>query len=92
MAKWIDADELKNAIHESYNPYQDYWAGTISRMHELIDEQPTVDAVEVVRCKDCRHKDFRYYNKQEVYCYKLSRSMCAKDFCCLGTKMDGGDE
>ena len=43
MARSIDADELKSAICESYNPYQEYWAGTISRMHNLIDEQPTVD-------------------------------------------------
>lgn len=30
------------------------------RLDELIDEQPTVDAVEVVRCRDCK---YIYFNK-----------------------------
>lgn len=42
----IDADRFKAYIQDEYICYD----------HTLtdIDAQPTVDAVEVVRCKDCR--------------------------------------
>lgn len=38
----IDADKLKDIISDTW-------------VLDRIDEQPTVDAVEVVRCKDCIH-------------------------------------
>ena len=57
MSRLIDVDELKEAI----NSLTDYGCGGhydgARQMQEdclnLIDEQPTVDVVEVVRCKDC---------------------------------------
>lgn len=48
----IDANELKMA-----------WDGIDGKMHTpvaiiraLIDDAPTIDAVPVVRCKECKHK------------------------------------
>lgn len=29
---------------------------TIGEMEKVVDEQPTIDAVPVVRCKDCKHR------------------------------------
>jgi len=45
----IDADRFKNWIMDRYICFD----------HTLddIDAQPTVDAVQVVRCKDCRFQD-----------------------------------
>ena len=41
----------------------------------VIDESPTIDAVEVVRCKDCRHRDLfscpladNDFQKDEDFC------------------------
>ena len=42
----IDADKI--------NPMR--CPRSIEEMRKWIDEQPTVDAVEVVRCKDCIHE------------------------------------
>ena len=60
MPRVIDKDELKKAIQEnicqaicdeprgcSYCRVDDVW--------DVIYEQPIVDAVEVVRCKNCKH-------------------------------------
>ena len=58
----IDADAFIEDIKtEIMNLYLDGMKGTPrprSELYDIIDrigEQPTVDAVEVVRCKDCKH-------------------------------------
>lgn len=48
MARLIDADALVKALNESGVPY-------MADVQEVLDAQPTIDAVPVVRCKDCRH-------------------------------------
>lgn len=46
----IDVDALVKALNESGVPYR-------ADVQEVLDAQPTVDAVPVVRCKDCRWWD-----------------------------------
>lgn len=57
----IDADALKETICTNVYPVADgfnsrdygmFWTGGIEK---AIDEAPTVDAVPVVRCKDCKY-------------------------------------
>ena len=51
MSRLIDADKLER---------QEYWGNERCFDYvdaEDIDNAPTVDAVEVVRCKDCKHYD-----------------------------------
>ena len=48
----IDADVLIDDIRKHS---QSYFADDFA--HEWVDKQPTVDAVEVVRCKDCVHQE-----------------------------------
>ena len=43
----IDADAYKKYLDENW----------IVANYNAIDVQPTIDAVEVVRCKDCVHSD-----------------------------------
>ena len=61
---------------------------------ELVNNQPTVDAVEVVRCKDCK-----YRNTED--CGMLYECMSCggqwsweydNGYCSFGEKMDGGDK
>ena len=51
MARLIDAKELEKAL-ESQNIRI---APDKGKMFSLIENAPTVDAVEVVRCKKCKH-------------------------------------
>ena len=46
----IDADKLHYAI--DINAYRHTY---IDQIHAIIDDAPTIDAVQVVRCKDCKH-------------------------------------
>lgn len=51
----VDALGIGKAKREVFNNpnYADGWNSVI----DLINNAPTVDAVEVVRCKDCKHRD-----------------------------------
>lgn len=66
----IDADALVKALNESGVPYR-------ADVQEVLDAQPTADAVPVVRCKDCR-----WWTKQE----KSIQGRCAL----TGTYPTGG--
>jgi hypothetical protein len=50
----IYANELLDEMHSADERQKtDVWL--TSEIEYLLAEQPTVDAVEVVRCKDCKH-------------------------------------
>ena len=61
-----------------------------SILGELIDAlraAPAVDAVEVVRCKDCRY----LYDEPDAYCCANHKGMVkitADSFCCHGERKD----
>jgi hypothetical protein len=65
----------------------------VDRLGELEDEaEKTVDAVEVVRCRDCR-----YYETVEYYpdgtkqvCRLFRRQMQEDGFCSCGERKDNG--
>lgn len=52
----------------------------------VIDDAPTIDAVEVVRCKDCRHRD--------LFSCPLADNDFQKDedFCSWGERKGGEQE
>jgi len=56
----IDADALKEDLTRFY-------ANEVTA-RDLIDEQPTIDAVPVVRCKDCKHGKPMVYTHAERPC------------------------
>ena len=64
----------------------------------VIDDAPTVDAVPVVRCKDCKH--LCVWNRKDLYafCPKTNIAFLPFDkdtrafFCSLGERKDGGDD
>ena len=69
------------------------WNGLLG----LIEKAPTVDAVPVVRCKDCKH--LRVWNRKDIYafCPKTNIVFLPFDkdtrtfFCSFGERKDGGD-
>ena len=56
----INADELKETFIEagqnSGGEWGKNWKLTWKQILDVIDQAPTVDAVAVVRCKDCKHR------------------------------------
>lgn len=83
----IDANELFTTpvlrSRENGKPLTSLWAYVVDQIHNA----PTVDAVEVIRCKDCQHSEpCKPYNK--VWCPKIGRYMKADAFCSEGVKKD----
>lgn len=79
MARLIDADRAMGIIHnqgiEHPNAYHLTNYATL-----ILREAPTVDAVPVVRCKDCRK--FKTYGCRMV-------ASGYDDFCSYGERKDG---
>ena len=56
----------------------------------MIRKRPTVDAVPVVRCKDCKW----LYDEMDDYCCRSHRGLvriCENSFCSYGERKDGAD-
>lgn len=60
MGKLIDAESIKKyavpeRLTESLEKEAWYWTGWNSAIDKICEDAPPVDAVPVVRCKDCRY-------------------------------------
>ena len=56
MGRLIDEDAVKRRMHETMD-YKDLYLPVHFEM--CMDDAPTIDAVQVVRCKDCKHGEYR---------------------------------
>lgn len=85
----INASALKMEVRKEYDRLYPTASGEFDEFATrvipyIIDEQPTVDAVEVVRCKDCK---FQYsYRSGSVFCFNHGMSKRYDDFCSDGKR------
>lgn len=89
--RMIDADALKEQFRQTY---RFSWNGKdhkrLTEEKQLIDNAPTIDAVPVVRCRDCK-----YRVRSEGVCAKLSNNYeppvyCDEDdYCSMGVRRGG---
>ena len=89
MPKLIDAEMLWKVITTRIEEYCD-----IADLIEIIETQPTVDAVEVVRCKDCVHSGQctkEIVMKMRVGSY-LYCPMGNEGFCSHGERKEDAEE
>ena len=68
--RYIDADKLQEEFKESHG----------GKRSLLIDTQPTADVVEVVRCKNCKHR------KKNTFCLYNMRYEDDNGFCSYGER------
>ena len=86
MARLIDADALmEEANSDGAYGYVDA---------KQISEAPTIGAVEVVRCKDCKHykpqKKSAHWEHRANYCNRVvTIKVQPDDFCSYGERKDG---
>lgn len=99
MARYIDADAFKEYLRKGTEENADIipqrLVDTVLDIMDGImldiDEQPTVDAVPVVRCKDCKHCEYasnRIPTEQAWVCYKLGIDVEQDWFCADGERKD----
>ena len=87
----IDANALISYIDEcsQESRFRVYYGYAKS----FIDDAPTVDAVEVVRCKDCEFRSSWMMNRNLRYICPESGMFpnCENDFCSYGKRKGGKD-
>ena len=96
MARYIDADALKDRMFNYYecvneNTGKENYRGETLMDYEVadmiedcIDNAPTVDAIEVVRCKDCKYWTGKDYDGCCINNGLATRY--ANDFCNCGER------
>lgn len=93
----IDACALQKAIRTDYFEHFTQYHDTdqdslIDMVCDDIEESPTVDAVEVVRCRECKYS---FYDEifGNFWCNSHSGCRKVKDegFCDLGERKEGVD-
>ena len=91
----IVANELWEKLGERYlatDPSDPEQLGYLNA-RIIVRNQPTIDAVEVVRCRECIHHVRTKSNLGFSWCGKFGNVMRDSDFCSWGErKMDGGLE
>ena len=90
MSKYIKADELieKYLDEENYFPTDDYFEGYIDGIifcHRMVDDMPSADVVEVVRCEDCEHADV---GEKDVWCESYESYKEKDGFCDDGKRRE----
>ena len=71
----IDIDAvIKNALTDTEREY----------LKSIARNAPTIDAVPVVRCKDCRWRDA----EEKHHCIDINRVFDPMDFCSFGERED----
>lgn len=78
MSRYIDADALRDKLYEA--------DAVTMRGVAIINNEPTVDAVPVVRCGKCkrRYKPLDDDARNEIYCEFMGSTMQKDDFCSHG--------
>ena len=78
----IDADEMQEELKDMDFVLVNH------NVEDWIDEQPTVDAVEVVRCRDCLWANTNLFAKELgiVYCNNYGKRKKQDDFCSEGER------
>lgn len=79
----IDADALKQADFRDYSNTDVMCA---------VDEQPTIDAVPVVRCSECKFRNTSWYDKRDMlesFCrWDRDESPNDDDYCSYGVRLE----
>ena len=96
MADLIDRLSLGNRMyHEAFEKDSDMqkWDSGCWIRYKLFEnvlrDTPSVDAVEVVRCKDCKHHEEINQPYPQLFCRKHSIDTLDDDYCSSGERNDG---
>lgn len=100
--RYIDADKFAERIKLSPAFKNTGFDGDLLQrvVLDVLDNAPTADVVEVVRCKDCEcfipddeldHNEYPNHIEADGICYNFSKYTDITDFCSCGERKDGKD-
>ena len=87
MARLIDGDKLSIDFYDEYETEDDAYAYGYVSMYQ-IDAAPTIDAVSVVRCEECKYELICSHSVQHTTYEPLSVTIGYKsvNFCSYGER------
>ena len=89
----IDANALLNTVLNHFGIDLGYYGEDLQFCQEAIENAPTVDAVEVVRCKDCKYCSLDLRGRENNLCMQNKVGFLVKrkleDFCSYGERREG---
>jgi hypothetical protein len=98
MARMIYVDELTEAIGNQLEAHRMHWNDSDMSMNyhngmlftlALTLSRPVVDAVPVVRCKDCKHSEYWYRDKCRCSLWsEIGIDVFEDGFCSYGERRD----
>ena len=93
--KWIDANALDAELETLMVRFAALGRKKVAEdynfVRTVLDNAPTVDAVEVVRCKDCSYWDKATVNKNGfLICPASGMEITEGDFCSYGERRTDG--
>lgn len=87
MPRYIDADKLN--IKKATMWFDD--PNDRRSVERMIREAPTVDAVPVVRCKNCAYRDEEPCDNNLLWCNRISNAVLPFGYCSDGIRrLDNG--
>ena len=96
MDKYINQQTLQNALERKQcgpanKRYTEGWNDCLMRVKSMVSAAPIIDAVPVVRCKNCANGMVSDNNKY-IICCRHGVGMEFDDFCSYGKRKDGSAE
>ena len=85
MKRLIDAYSAKEALEYTL-------VGDVASLAQhVIDSQPTVDAVPVVRCRECKLHTSSAFYPDRLFCQEHGRYVDPDGYCYLGERKEGAE-
>ena len=82
----LDSDYIQETLYRrSFKTRQD--------IEDWLNSAPTIDAVQVVRCKDCKFGDWDSKPNDAMVCMRTKDGFwrSGNDFCSFGERKEGAD-
>lgn len=77
--------EIEKVLETARNGYHSDFGRSmadLTSLQEVLEDTPTADVVEVVRCRDCKH-----YSGGR-FCYYSENTVLDNDYCSYGERRD----
>ena len=101
MSRYIEREAVMKTARDGYHSDFGKSMADLTSLREVLEDTPTADVVEVVRCKDCKYWD-KVKNPKHAgkgicispnksiggYCTRKGATL-ENDYCSLGAKKDG---
>ena len=91
MSRYIEREAVMKTARDGYHSDFGKSMADLTSLREVLEDTPTADVVEVVRCRECKHfdknKGYRDTKFSFSFCNKFHHNITTEnDFCSYGER------